>query len=258
MALYDQIGVGYDTTRRADPEIVRRLIRHLDARPGGRYLDVACGTGNYTAALARAGLDMVGVDQSERMLREARPKARSVPWVRGDVEALPFADGTFDGAVCTLALHHFRAPRPAFLEIARVLRTGRFVLFTAERDQMRRYWLNAYFPQAMLRSIEQMPDIADIRAALAAGGLRVSAEEPFEVTPALQDFFLYSGKHRPELYLDPRVRAGISTFSRLADESEVRDGCGRLAEDIRSGRFADVAERYRHDGGDYLFVAGGV
>ena len=61
-ALYDQIGDGYDTTRRADPAIVRRLAAYLALAPGRRYLDVGCGTGNYTAALAALGGVWHGVD----------------------------------------------------------------------------------------------------------------------------------------------------------------------------------------------------
>jgi hypothetical protein len=78
--------------------------------------------------------------------------------------------------------------------------------------------------------------------------------DPYEVTPDLRDLFLYSGKHRPELYLDPRIRAGISTFAALAEPAEVRSGCARLEADIRSGRIADITTAYRHDRGDYLFI----
>ena len=66
MTLYDQIGVGYDTTRRADPSIVNRLLALLDVPAGSRCLDVACGTGNYTAALGGAGLQMTGLDVSRQ------------------------------------------------------------------------------------------------------------------------------------------------------------------------------------------------
>ena len=52
---YDQIGDGYDTTRRADPAKVRRLATYLALAPGRRYLDVGCETGNHPAALAALG-----------------------------------------------------------------------------------------------------------------------------------------------------------------------------------------------------------
>jgi hypothetical protein len=50
--LYDRIGIGYDTTRRPDPVIAERLGRHLAQDRSGNYLDIACGTENYTLTLA--------------------------------------------------------------------------------------------------------------------------------------------------------------------------------------------------------------
>jgi hypothetical protein len=61
---------------------------------------------------------------------------------------------------------------------------------------------------------------------------------------------------RPEMYLDPRVRAGISTFAALADAAEVEAGCRKLSRDIAMGRIADVVASYQHAQGDYLFVLG--
>jgi protein-L-isoaspartate O-methyltransferase len=63
-SLYDHIGIDYDVTRRADPYLVARLIHHLDGEPIGAYLDLACGTGSYTAAMAQTGLRVHGLDQS--------------------------------------------------------------------------------------------------------------------------------------------------------------------------------------------------
>ncbi len=54
-AVYDSIGAGYERHRRADPAIVDTLTGALHAPSGGPYLDLACGSGNYTIALARQG-----------------------------------------------------------------------------------------------------------------------------------------------------------------------------------------------------------
>ena len=254
MPLYDQIGIGYDSTRRADPYIVGRLLHHLQAEKTGTYLDVACGTGNYTIALANAGLVMHGLDQSARMIATAQQKNYQITWHIGSAEALPFPDGTFSGAICTLAIHHFPDLLPAFRETFRVLARGRIVLFTATPEQMRGYWLNEYFPTAMAKSIAQMPSLNTVMRNLRSAGFSAIRAEPYVVRHDLQDLFLYSGKHRPEIYLDSGVRAGISTITALADAREVEQGCKRLASDIRSGRIADVTAAYRHDQGDYLFV----
>lgn len=254
MPLYDQIGVGYDATRRADPYVVQRLIYHLNAQPEGDYLDLACGTGNYTTALADAGVHMHGLDQSSGMIESARAKCSSVAWCVGDANALPHSDRTFSGAICTLAIHHFPALLPAFQEVYRVLNRGRFVLFTSTPEQMTGYWLNEYFPDMMKKSCQQMPDLEQVVQNLQHAGFRSVRTEPYSVREDLQDFFLYSGKHRPAFYLDPRIRSGSSSFASLADPREVDSGCKRLAADIQSGRIFEVMAAYHHNQGDYLFV----
>lgn len=70
--LYDDTGKEYDTTRKADPELAQRLRNHLQVSDGSRVLDIACGTGNYTIALANSGLLMTGVDISEEMISKAQ------------------------------------------------------------------------------------------------------------------------------------------------------------------------------------------
>ncbi|MBI1742589.1 methyltransferase domain-containing protein [Candidatus Acetothermia bacterium] len=255
MATYDHIGQSYDSTRRADPYLPSRLIHHLNAKPGDKILDVACGAGNYTIALAQAGLQMHGIDQSSVMLEYARKKSNShlVQWHLGDAEHMPFADKTFVGALCTLAIHHFNDTRPIFAEVYRVLARGRFVIFTADPEQMKKYWLNVYFPQMMSKSIARMSMLAAVEQNLRNAGFKAIHKESFNVTNELQDLFLFSGKHRPQIYLDPRVRAGISSFADLADADEVELGLQQLAADIDSGKISEVIATHPNES-DYLFV----
>lgn len=252
---YDSIGIGYDATRRADPRIAAVLARLLEASPGQRLLDVACGTGNYTRALHDQGLDITGVDQSATMLDAARAKAPETAWHQADVAALPFADASFAGAICTLAIHHFTDLEVAFREVARVMDAGRLVILTSTPEQMRAYWLNHYFPDLMQRSIAQMPDMGAVRASLEQAGFGIEAVESWFIPPDPIDLFLYCGKHTPSLYLDPRVRAGISTFSALAARKEVDAGLGLLASDIETGEISRVMQGYASNLGDYTFIA---
>jgi hypothetical protein len=133
-------------------------------------------------------------------------------------------------------------------------RSGRFVLFTQIPEQMRGIRLNHYFPGMVLRSLGGLPTLDAISKALTGAGFTSVATDLYEVAEDLEDLFLYSGKHRPWLYLDPTVRAGISAFATLADPQEVEEGCRALAEDMGSGRIKEVMASYEHDRGDYLFV----
>jgi ubiquinone/menaquinone biosynthesis C-methylase UbiE len=252
--LYDRIGVGYDGTRRADPGIVARLAALLDVPPEAACLDVACGTGNYTTAVAASAGRWHGVEISPGMLAEARAKPSRVLWVLGDALALPFARGCFARVMCTLALHHFADLGGALTEIARVLHGGRLVIFTSAPSQMRQYWLNEYFPDAMARSMAVMPELERVQALLATAGFTSTRVEPWNVPPDLQDLFLYSGKHRPEMYLSSVFRRGISTFAQHADSAEVTAGCARLRADIETGRIDDVRRAYASTAGDYAFI----
>lgn len=252
--LYDHIGVNYDVTRRADPYLTERLARHVGLQRGRRYLDIACGTGNYTVELASRGGSWHGIDLSSGMLRSARLKNDCISLLRADAVALPFRDGSFDGAVCTMALHHLPDLAPVFCEAFRVLRQGRLVVFTSTCEQMTNYWLNEYFPIAMERSARQMPPTDSVMGALNEADFTLTHVEHYYVRPDLQDLFLYAGKHRPELYLSDTIRRGISTFSTLADQAELEEGCDRLQRDIESGSFKQVAKKYRNNGGDYVFI----
>jgi len=262
--LYDRIGVGYDTTRRADPYLAGRLAELLGVRADGRYLDLACGTGNYTTSLSARGGRWLGVDRSGAMLATARAKRSRVSWLAGDAARLPFRDAAFDGVLCTLALHHMGDHRAVFDEVRRILASGPsgsddsdhrpFVIFTSDPDLMSRYWLTDYFPTMMGRAMRQMPPIGTVERLLRAAGFAHVEVEPYAVRPDLEDLFLFAGKHRPSMYLDPRVRAGISSFANLSTREEVEAGLARLASDVDTGAMDRVIRDAETERGEYLFV----
>lgn len=101
------------------------------AELGGReeILDLGCGAGHTTRAVARRASRVVGLDLTEAMLEEARWLARSegadaIEFRAGDAESLPFPDASFDRVTCRLCAHHFANPVQAVREAARVLRPG--------------------------------------------------------------------------------------------------------------------------------------
>jgi ubiquinone/menaquinone biosynthesis C-methylase UbiE len=91
------------------------LFALLPGLAGCRVLEVGCGTGNISLALAQRGAKVVGIDVSAPMLAAARRKMpRQGPplhWVGSQAGVLPFPDQSFDGVVSVLALD-FMADRP--------------------------------------------------------------------------------------------------------------------------------------------------
>lgn len=252
--LYNAIGAGYRATRRANPGICRMLAQLAGIYPGGTFLDLACGTGNYTSALAALAGQWHGVDISDQMLHQAAAANPDIEWRIAGADALPYQDGFFNGAICTLAIHHFPNLHEPFKEVFRVLYAGPFVLFTAFPEQMRTYWLCHYFPEMMERSIQQMPARAAVTEALHNAGFTVDEIIPYHIPANLDDLFLYSGKDRPQLYLDSIVRSNISSFAALCPEAELNSGLQALQNDLTTGAFPMIAERYSADTGDYVFV----
>jgi len=252
--LYNSIGTTYDATRRADPEITRALAGFIGLRDDALFLDLACGTGNYTCALAALGGRWHGIDISDEMLGRAASKSREIEWRLGSADSLPYHDGMFDGVICTLAIHHFPELGRPFREVARVLDEGPFVLLTSFPEQTRGYWLRHYFPEMIERSARVLPSRESILDALEGAGLTVREIVPFHVTDELQDLFLYSAKNRPHRYLDPVFRANISSFAAFCSPDELESGLGELRADLEEGRFPTVAARYDEGIGDYAYV----
>ncbi len=255
--LYDIIGTGYNSTRQADPYITDKLFQFLSPQADGLYLDIGCGTGNYTIALANKGLSFYGVEPSEEMLKTARLRDSNIKWFNGKAESLPFSDNMFGGVIATLTVHHWTDLEKAFGEIYRVLKQdGKLVIFTATPEQMEGYWLNHYFPKMLEDSIVQMPSFESIKDAASCAGLIIEGTEKYFIRDDQKDLFLYAGKNKPELYLDDDIRKGISSFAALANAAEVKQGICILKEDMDSGKLKEVKAKYENDQGDYLFIIG--
>lgn len=254
---YDHIGIDYNLTRKADDYLVKRLFYHLNPVSGERYLDIGCGTGNYTIALHRKGVQFIGIDPSRQMLNKAKAKNTAIDWRIGKAEDIPLSDDSVGGSIATLTLHHWVNLHEGFQELSRVLKpNAKAVCFTSTPKQMKGYWLNHYFPKMMEHSIAQMPSGNIIEQNLKANGFNILTFEKYAVKADLQDLFLYSGKHHPKRYLNEQIRKGISSFSALADDTEIREGLLKLEKDMETGGIHQIMEHYRNTDGDYLFIIG--
>jgi demethylmenaquinone methyltransferase/2-methoxy-6-polyprenyl-1,4-benzoquinol methylase len=161
--MFDRIAPVYDAMNRSMTAGLdqrwRRLTAEAVVRPGDRVLDACCGTGDLALACARAGArEVVGLDFSERMLERARRKAQGttchLDWVSGDVLALPFAAGSFDGATVGFGARNVEDLGRALQEIRRVLRDGgRLGILEITRPRgllapFYRLWFDALIPLA--------------------------------------------------------------------------------------------------------------
>ena len=252
---YDRIGAEYNATRKADPYLTERLYALLSPKAEGIYLDIGCGTGNYTHALHQRGIRFIGIDPSENMLGEAKTKNPSIRWKVGRAEATGLEEESMDGIIGSLTIHHWEDLELGFAELYRVLKPGgKLVIFTSTPAQMQGYWLNHYFPKMLAASMKQMPSLNAVKQGLTSAGFAKPQTETYAIQPDLQDLFLYSGKQNPALYFNAAVRKGISSFSDLAHQEEVETGLIKLAEDMKSDRIGEIIRSYENEGGDYLYL----
>ncbi|KAF0243634.1 MAG: methylase involved in ubiquinone/menaquinone [Planctomycetota bacterium] len=122
------------STSHSDPVSLARMCALAGASRDRLALDLACGGGHSTWALAQAGCRVVALDGTPEMLagcgEEGKKRGLTFERAQGDAHRIPFRSGTFDIVVCRIAAHHFSNPLAALREISRVMhRKSRFYLF---------------------------------------------------------------------------------------------------------------------------------
>ena len=254
---YNTIGINYNQTRNADPYLTEQLFKHLNPSENGLYLDIGCGTGNYTNALQKKGVQFIGIDSSIEMLQKAQSQNKNIQWKIGSAEKTNLTQDSVDGIIGTLTIHHWSNLTRAFSELANILKPkAKIVIFTSTPKQMQGYWLNHYFPKMLGDSMLLMPSLETIEQAMAVAGLKITKSETYNIKSDLQDQFLYCGKQNPEFYFDESIRHGISSFSALVNKEEVTNGLSKLREDIDNGKIDEIKKAYQNDLGDYLYIIG--
>ena len=217
---YDTIGVNYSDLRKPDARIERVIGRALG--PARSVLNVGAGTGSYEPA----DRQVTAIEPSMEMIRQRG--ASAAPVIRGHAQELPFDDNSFDASMAILTLHHWADQERGLKEMRRVT-LGPLVLLTYD-PSFRGFWLADYIPELVALDEARMPRITDYEAWL--GPVEISA---LPIPHDCRDGFLCAYWRRPAAYLDPRVRAAMSSFWALDNISE---GLGRLARDLDSGAWA--------------------
>jgi SAM-dependent methyltransferase len=208
------------------------LTERLKSFRLSRVMEIACGTGVVTRAIASAldpDVEIVATDFNQAMLdyASANDLGRSIEWRRADAMELPFGDEIFDAVICQFGVMFFPDKAKAFSEARRVLKKGGIFLFNVwDRIEENEFAdivttsLEPVFaddpPRFLARTPHGYHDLAVIRADLEKGGFREPPQ--VETLPA---------RSRAE---SPRVPAiAYCQGTPLRNEIEARDA-SRLGE----------------------------
>ena len=126
-----------------DRHLLNRFAEGVKGR--GLTLDLGCGPGHVAGYLREQGAEVLGIDLSPEMVREAGRLNPGIEFRVGDMRALDLPDASLAGVVAFYSLIHLEDPEiaPALREIRRVLATGGLALFafhigeeTIHRDEL--------------------------------------------------------------------------------------------------------------------------
>jgi SAM-dependent methyltransferase len=205
---------------------------------GLRLLDVGCGTGLAMLLAARQGARVTGLDVAVPMLRIARERLPEAVLQAGDLQALPFDDGTFDVVTAFNAVQYAADPAVAVAELARVTRPGGRVAVGVWADPAR-CETEALFQR--VRALAAPPPGTHAPLALSTPGVveRLLADAGLVETASgeVQCPFVY-----PDLATGWRGQSSIGPFRRAIEI---------VGEDAVRKVFVETLERHRQPGGSY-------
>ncbi len=130
----------------------RRVAAMAKVSPGARALDLCCGTGDISFALARRGAETTGLDFSAEMLSVAAQRQIHLPspisnlkFLQGDAQQLPFAENSFDIVTVGYGLRNLASWERGLEEMLRVARPGARLIVLDFGKPANAFWRAVYF-----------------------------------------------------------------------------------------------------------------
>lgn len=171
--------------------VSERLLARANPQPRERILDIGCGCGDTTMAIAARGATAIGIDVSRPMLDRARLRAPALSFIEADAATHAFKT-EHDAIVSRFGVMFFDNPDAAFRNMRTALRPGGRIVFACWRDPRENEWVRVPVsavrtllpPQPQLGPEDPGPfsfaDLGRVRRILADAGFDRITAEPFD------------------------------------------------------------------------------
>ena len=232
--------------------VAEHMVALTHVRRGERVVDLATGTGNAALLAAGAGALVTGVDSAPRLIDVARDRAVAegvdASFVVGDIQALPFDDGSFDVALSVFGLIFAADASRAFDEMIRVLRPAGRALFSVWVPAGSIDAMVSTFSRAVAAATGRRPPRFAWHDAEAVGRLAVR----YRAQVQIHEGQLCITAASPEAYVEaneqqhPVIVAGRSALERAGTYSQVRnEALGILRQGNEDPQAFRVSSPYR-------------
>ena len=217
--------------------VFEAVLERTGVGPGTRVLDAGCGSGMAAQIAAALGAEVSGIDAAEAMLSIARSRLPAGDFRQGDLEQLPFGDGSFDVVTGFNSFQYAADPAAALREAGRVTRRGGAIGIAAFGDP-------AGMEAAALLAV--LGPLLPPRPPNAPGPFALSDEA------ALRRFATDAGLHPVEVFdVDsPWVYANEAAALRgLTSTGNAVRAMERVGEEVVTEAFARAIQAFRQPGG---------
>jgi SAM-dependent methyltransferase len=196
----------------------------------GRGVDIGCGLGTESAALARTGRQVIGIDYDTETARAAAGRLDGA--LCADARVLPIATGSLDWVCSSHIIEHFVDPERHVAEIARVLRPGGTAVFLTPnepadfenpfhvhlfRPEQLRSLLEAHFAEVVVRGLDGNEQVSAEFARRRRTGRRILALDVFGVRHRLPDRVLAALHSVGRRVIYPLLSRGADESTTAAD-----------------------------------------
>ncbi|MCJ7840025.1 methyltransferase domain-containing protein [Lederbergia sp. NSJ-179] len=210
----------YDQSHAFVSKLGQGIVELLAPKAGERILDLGCGTGDLANQLTDLGAQVVGIDQSENMIQEAKEKYPHITFHVEDATALPYRN-EFDAVFSNATLHWIKSPKQALTCIYDALKPGgRFVAEFGGENNVE-WIINAVLDQFKKQGIEDgdkripwyFPSIGEYTSLMEEVGFRVTFAQHFDRPTPLE------GSHGLKNWLE---MFGSSLFKGLTESQKAQ------------------------------------